>query len=207
MIVFKMAGKSLSNAKQQRDKFLLEFKAACSDLEDEIHPSGARTANVRRIKLKIGLVRFNYDECLGAQSQVYGLEKTSGAEENNWTWVDTNLRKPKNRILEEAEDVLEAMSENDDPEAESKAQLVEEKMNTKLELSCFEATLRDRVNGVKEAYGDTNIWLTNNHDTLTREVEKLDNDLTKQYIVSCKKYLKYVGEPDVGIEVERQQRF
>ena len=76
MIVFKMAGKSLSNAKQQRDKFLLEFKAACSDLEDEIHPSGARTANVRRIKLKIGLVRFNYDECLGAQSQVYGLEKT-----------------------------------------------------------------------------------------------------------------------------------
>ena len=154
-----MAGKSLSNAKQQRDKFLLEFKAACSDLGDEIRPSEGKSANVRRIKLKIGLLRTSYDECLNAQSQVYGLEKTSGAEESNWTWVDTNLRKPRNKFLEEAEDVLESMSANDDPEAESKAQLVEAKRNAKLELSCFEATLRDRVDGVKEAYGETNIWL------------------------------------------------
>ena len=61
-----MAGKSLSNAKQQRDKFLLEFKAACSDLEDEINPSEGRPANVRRIKLKIGLVKTSHDECLMA---------------------------------------------------------------------------------------------------------------------------------------------
>ena len=142
-----MSVKGLVRMKQQRDKFLLEFKAACSDLEEVIEPSGERAHNERKIKVKMKLVKSTYDECLDAHSQVIGAEKTSGAEESNWTWMDTNLRKPRNKVLEKAEELLENMQVNEDPEAEAKLKVAEDKRNSRLELTCFEATLRDKVQG------------------------------------------------------------
>ena len=124
--LFKMPGKSLEAAKQQRDKHLLEFKAACYDLEGEVEPSGGRTANPRRIKLKMSQVKTSYDDCLSSQSQVYGLEKTSGVEESNWTWVVNNLKKPLNEVIGKAEDLLDTLETPADPEAESKNQLLAE---------------------------------------------------------------------------------
>ena len=202
-----MSIKGLSDAKQQRDRFLLEFKAAYCDLEDEIKPSGERTVNVRRVKQKLRLVKASYDDCLQAQAHVFGLEKISGAEESNWTWVDTNLRKPRNKILEEAEDVLESLSAGEDPDAESKAQMIELRRDAKLELSCFQVTLKDKIQGVKEAYESTSTWLKDNHEALTGEIEKLDNDLNKQYMVMCKNYLKFLEGTEVDGEVTKQEKF
>ena len=47
----RMAGKSLSVAKQQREKFLLEFKSAISDLEEELALSSTpdKQPNERKI--------------------------------------------------------------------------------------------------------------------------------------------------------------
>ena len=197
-------GKGLFRTKQQRDKFVLEFKAACCDLEEELEPSGGKQPNVRRIKLKVKLVMSTYDECLDAQSQVLGIEKTSGTEENNWAWVNTNLRKPRNLILDKAEELLETLQPNEDPEAETKFQVAEEKRNARLELTSFEATLKDRVQGAKEAFEETTIWLQDNHGALAAEVEKLSDDLTKVHLGKCKTYLKFFGETEMEAEVTRQ---
>ena len=202
-----MSVKGLARMKQQRDKFLLEFKAACSDLEEVIEPSGERAHNERKIKVKMKLVKSTYDECLDAHSQVIGAEKTSGAEESNWTWMDTNLRKPRNKVLEKAEELLESMQVNDDPEAEAKLKVAEDKRNSRLELACFEATLRDKVQGAKEAYDETTIWLQDNHVALTEEVKALSDDLTKLYMGMCRNYLKFFDDTEVDAEVTRQTKF
>ena len=103
-------------AKKLLDKFLLEFKVACYDLEGEVNPQDGRAANIRRIKVKLKAVKTSYDDCLEAQAQVYGLEKTSGAEESNWSWVVTNLKKPLNEITVKAEDLLDTLEPPGDPE-------------------------------------------------------------------------------------------
>ena len=200
-----MSDKGLTKMKQRRDKFLLEFKAAGRDLEEET--SGEKAPNERRIKVKIRLVKSTYDECLDAHAQVIGAEKTSGAEESNWTWVDNNLRKPRNLVLEKAEELLESMQANEDPEAEEKAKIAEEIRDTRIELTCFEATLKDRTQGAKEAYEDTTIWLQDNHSALTEEVKALSDDLTKVHMRMCKTYLKYFGDTDSEAEVSRQGKF
>ena len=53
----KMTSKGLIGAKQQREKFLLEFRAACADLEEELEPVGGKLPSRRKIKIKIKLVR------------------------------------------------------------------------------------------------------------------------------------------------------
>ena len=122
-----MTAKSLAAAKQQRDMYLLEFKAACYDLEGELEPIGEKKLNARKIKLKMEAVKNTYQDCLKAQSQVYGMEKTSGAEEQNWSWVVSNLRKPHNTIIDKAEEVLYSIEVPPDPEAENKVKLSEKK--------------------------------------------------------------------------------
>ena len=205
--LFEMPGKSLEAAKQQRDKHLLEFKAACYDLEGEVEPSGGRTANPRRIKLKMSQVKTSYDDCLSSQSQVYGLEKTSGAEESNWTWVVNNLKKPLNEVIGKAEDLLDTLETPADPEAESKNQLLADKKNAKMELVRFEAKLKAELEGVREVYGETNIWLKENHAALTVQVEELGKDLNEKHIVMSRNYVKYLDDTDGGVENTRAEKF
>ena len=85
----KMTGKSLETAKQLRDKLLLEFKALCYDLEEELSPPEGIAQNARKLRMKLNLLKVAYDDCLAAQSKVFGLEKTTGAEDTNWSWVIT----------------------------------------------------------------------------------------------------------------------
>ena len=205
--LFKMSGKSLNTAKQQRDKHLLEFKAACYDLEGEVEPSGGKTAKPRRIKLKMSQVKTSYDDCLSSQSQVYGLEKTSGAEESNWTWVVTNLKKPLNEVVGKAEDLLENLETPADPEAESKAQLLADKKNAKIELVRFEAKLKAEIDGAKEVYGETNIWLKENHTALTVQVEKLGKDRNEKHLMLSRNYLKFLDDTEGGVENTRAEGF
>ena len=198
-----MTGKSLVTAKQQRDKFLLEFKAACYDLEGEVTPEGGRAANVRRIKMKMKEVKSTYEDCLEAQSQVYGLEKTSGAEESNWNWVVTNLKRPFNEVMNKAEDLLETLEQPADPEAETKAELLDAKRSTKLDLSCFEAKLKAEIEGAQEVFGETNIWLKDNHAALTSQIEEVGRELNEKHIVMHRNYRKYLDDTEGQTEETR----
>ena len=60
---------------------------------------------------------------------------------------------------------------------------------------------------MKEAYESTSTWLKDNHEALTGEIEKLDNDLNKQYMVMCKNYLKFLEGTEVDGEVTKQEKF
>ena len=152
-------------------------------------------------------VKTSYDDCLSSQSQVYGLEKTSGAEESNWTWVVTNLKKPLNEVVGKAEDLLETLETPADPEAESKAQLLADKKNAKIELVRFEAKLEAEIDGAKEVYGETNIWLKENHAALTVQVEELGKDLNEKHLMLSRNYLKFLDDTEGGVENTRAEGF
>ena len=132
--------KTIGAARQQRERSLMDFRAACEDLEEEIEPPRSGTHNERRVKTKMKLVRTSYDDVMTAQAQLVSLEKTSGAEETNWNWVKTNVRKPFKDVIEKAEDVLIDLIGEEDPEKETKALVEEAKRDAKRELVRFEAT-------------------------------------------------------------------
>ena len=159
--------------------YLLEFKAACFDLEGEIEPSAVKKPNVRKIRMKIEAVKTTYQECLRAQSQVYGLEKSTGAEEQNWNWVIFNLKKPHNDILEKAEDKLIELEAPTDVEAENKAKLLEDKKQAKIKLFNFEGKLQAELEAAKTVFEDTTIWLSSNHSALLEQVNELGVDLNE----------------------------
>ena len=146
--------------------------------------------------MKMKEVRTSYDDCLEAQSQVYGLEKISGAEDSNWNWVVTNLKKPLNDMIGKAEDLLDTLETPKDPEADSKAQLLGAKRDAKMELSCFEAKMKAEIEGALEVFGENMIWMKDNHEALTVQVEVLRKDLNEKHIVVHRNYLKHLD----GIE-------
>ena len=199
--------KTIGAARQQRERSLMDFKAACEDLEEEIAPLKSGTHNERRVKTKMKLVRSSYDDVMTAQAQLVSLEKTSGAEETNWNWVKTNVRKPFKDVIEKAEDVLIALIGEEDPEKETKALVDEAKRDAKCELVRFEATAKAMVEGLEKAVGETNIWLPDNHEALTGSVDKIYEDLNRKHLDMGRVYLKYLGETDVETEVKRQEKF
>ena len=199
--------KNLGVAKQQREKFLMEFQSACDDLEEEIIPSVGKQPNERRIKSKMSLVRSSYDEAINAQAQVVTLEKTSASDEGNRNWVKVNLRQPFKKVIEAAEDVLATMGVEDDLVEETKVQVAQEKREAQFELATFEAKLKASIDSLSQAYSDTTIWLCDNHGALTMSAEKLDEDLSKQHIVVCRKALKFLTGQEADTEGERQQKF
>ena len=126
--------KNLTAAKQLRDKFWAEFKSACVDLEEELEPPGTGKPNQRRLKVKMGLVDDTHDKCLTALSQVWNLEKTSPTDETNWNWVNTNLRKPKNAVVNKAQELLITLDVKESPEEKAKATATDAKRKAKIEL-------------------------------------------------------------------------
>ena len=151
--------KNLGVARQQREKFLMEFQSACDDLEEEIIPSGGKQPNERKIKGKMSLVRSSYDEAINAQAQVMTLEKTSASDEGNRNWVKVNLRQPFKKVIEAAEEVLGTMGVEDDLEEETKVQVAQEKRDAQFELATFEAKLKASIDSLNQAYSDTTWWL------------------------------------------------
>ena len=199
--------KTIGAARQQRERSLMDFKAACEDLQEEIEPLKSGTHNERRVKTKMKLVRSSYDDVMTAQAQLVSLEKTSGAEETNWNWMKTNVRKPFKDVIEKAEEVLIALIGEEDPEKETKALVDEAKRDAKCELVRFEATAKAMVEGLEKAVGETNIWLPDNHEALTGSVDKVYEDLNRKHLDMGRVYLKYLEERDVEAEVKRQEMF
>ena len=163
---------------------LLEFKAACYDLEVELEPSEGKKQNTtRKFKMKMDAGLVTYQDPLKAQ--VFGLEKTYGTEEKNWKWVVSTLKKPYNNIIEKAEDILTTPEIPVDHEAEKKIQLMEEKKQSKISLPNFEGKLRAEIDAAKSVYEETTIWLSINHTALLDQVNSLMVDLNEKHLVIC----------------------
>ncbi len=175
--------KNLTAAKQLRDKFWAEFKSACVDLEDELEPPGTGTPNQRRIKVKMGLVEDTHEKCLTALSQVWNLEKTSPTEETKRNWVNTNLRKPKNAVVNKAQELLITLEVSESPAEKAKAAATDDKRKAKVEMVSFEAELKAELEGLIQVVGETNIWLKDSHNALTKNADTIHERLTKQHMV------------------------
>ena len=198
--------KNLIAARQLRDKFWAEFKSACMDLEDELESPVSGTQNQRRIKVKIGLVEETNDKCLTALTQVWNYEKSSPTDEANWNWVNTNLRKPKNAVVNKAQELLVRLDEKESPEEKAKADAADGRRKAKIELVSFEAELKAEVEGLTQVVEDTNVWQKENHNALTKNADAIHEGLTKQHMVMGNKYLEFLEEGD-QTEEDRQEKF
>ena len=187
-----------------RDKSLLEFVGACTDLEEELDHT---PQSVRKIKIKIDLVKSSYEECLEAQTMLMAVEKTSAVDDKNKSWVNINLRIPKNLVLNKAEEVLERLEVRADPEVEENNRVQVKKRSLKTELTCFETELESRAEAARDAFADTLIWAVENYEALMSEVTLLEDSLRKGYSIVCNKYLDLLEEEDVETEIERQAGF
>ena len=85
-----MATKAVSDAKEKRQKYLLEFEAAAEDLQ-EILEAGNGTS--RSLKNKVEVLKVAYDEVMGAHAKLVTLEKTP-SDEVKKEWIKVNLWKP-----------------------------------------------------------------------------------------------------------------
>ena len=187
-----------------RDKSLLEFVGACTDLEEELDHT---PQSVRKIKIKIDLVKSSYEECLGAQTMLMAVEKSSAVDEKNKSWVNTNLRIPKNLVLNKAEEVLERLEVRTDPEVEENNRVQVKRRSLKTELTCYETELESRAEAARDAFAETLIWAIENYEALMSEVTLVEDSLRKGYSAVCNKYLDLLEETDVETEIERQAGF
>ena len=202
-----MAGKTLVAAKQQREKFLLEFQSACDDLEEETTPPGGRQPNVRKLKNKMSLVRSAYDDVLETHAEVITLEKTSASDEVNRNWVKINLRNSFKKVIEAAEGLLDTLGEVGDIEAETKIKTAEVKRVTQFELATLEAKVTATVQSLTQVIEETTIWLKDNHGALTESVVKLEDELMKKHLTMGENYLKLLEATEAVGEGKRQQQF
>ena len=149
--------KNLDTAKQYREEKLCKFKLACEDLLEEIEPSGAAEPNVRRIKGKIKLLNESYEESQGAHAAFVCLEKTSMSDKTNWTWVKLQLRKPYRDVMSKAEALLDSENALENPEEKAKEEISAAKRIARRDLAVLESDLKNLVEGLEQAVGDTNI--------------------------------------------------
>ena len=66
--------KAVSDSKENRQKYLLEFEAAVEDLQDLLD---AGNGTIRSLKNKLGIVKVTYDDVMGAHAKLVTLEKKS----------------------------------------------------------------------------------------------------------------------------------
>ena len=69
-----MTAIAVTEAKDRRQKYLLEFEAAVEDLQ-EILDAGNGT--IRCLKNKLGIVKVSYDDVVGVHAKLVTLEKNS----------------------------------------------------------------------------------------------------------------------------------
>ena len=197
--------KNIKDAKMHRESQVILFEGACEDLVEEIGTPGE--GNVRRLKIKMKLVESSYLACIEAQSEVVVMEKTSSADENNRNWVKTNLRKPYKEVMGQADNLLDTLGAENDPEKETKVQAAEIMRDLKCKLASFEATIGAMSEGLSAAVSETNIWLKDNHAALTESVNKVNEDITKKHLEMGGDYIRILGDTEVDAEVTRQEKF
>ena len=55
--------------------------------------------------------------------------------------------------------------------------------------------------GSKEVFDATTIWLSDNHEAFTKEVEKLNDDLAKNYFTVGQEYLQFLNGDEISTEI------
>ena len=199
--------KNLGAAKQYREEKLCKFKLACEDLLEEIEPSGSAEPNVRRIKGKIKLLDESYEECQGAHAAFVCLEKTSMSDETNWTWVKVQLRKPYREAMSKAETLLDSKNALDNPEEKAKEEISAAKRIARRDLAVLESDLKNLVEGLEQAVGETNIWLRDNHTALSEGVRSAQEDLSRKHPEYGERTLSLLDAGEVQAEDTRQKTF
>ena len=131
--------------------------------------------------MKIKLLDESYEECQGAHASVVCLEQTSMSDETNWTWVKVQLRKPYRDIMSKAETLLESKSALEDPEEKAKKEISAAKRIASRELAVLESDLKNLVEGLEQAVGDTDTWEKDNHTALSEGVRLAQEDLSKKH--------------------------
>ena len=147
--------KSVTEAKELRQIFLLEFEAAVEDLQEMVD---AGNGTNRNLKNKLKAVKEAYDEVMRAHAKLVTLEKTP-SDETKQEWIRTNLWKPYKEVVRQAEEVIyKEVTQEDEEEAEAS----EKKAGLIVELTSMEAVIKAEIEGLKAAVGATNIWLRDN---------------------------------------------
>lgn len=192
--------KSVTDAKEFRQVFLLEFEAAVEDLQEMIDAGNGTNRNLRN---KLKAVKEAYDEVMRAHAKLVTLEKTP-SDETKKEWIRTNLWKPYKEVVRQAEDVIyKDVTQEDEEEAEAS----EKKAGLIVELTSMEAVIKAEIEGLQAAVGATNIWLRDNHKALMDKANKLMEEIKNEYLnlgKECMGQFKDTGKDD---EVKRQQTF
>ena len=147
-----MAAKAVTDAKETRQKYLLEFEAAVEDLQDILD---AGNGTKRSLKNKLGLVKVSYDDVVGAHAKLVTLEKTP-SDEVKKEWIKVNLWKPYKAVVKKAEEVI---YKDVNEEEESKSEAAIQKTKLKLKFNSVESTIKAEIEELSTAVKDTTIWL------------------------------------------------
>ena len=161
-----MAAKAVNEAKEKRQKYLLEFEAAVEDLQDILD---AGNGTVRSLKNKLGVVKVAYDDVMGAHARLVTLEKTP-SDEVKKEWIKVNLWKPYKAVVKKAEEVI---YKDVNEEEEAKVEASVEKTKLKLKMNSMEAIIKAEIEGLGSAVSETTIWLKDNHGALESKADEL----------------------------------
>ena len=192
--------KTVSEAKELRQVFLLEFEAAVEDLQEMID---AGTGTIRTLKNSLGAVKDAYDEVMRSHAKLVTLEKTP-SDETKKEWIKTNLWQPYKVVSRQAEEVIYKDVSQEDEEV---AEATEKKSELKVELATIEAVIKAEIEGLQAAVRATNIWIKDNHRALKEKADKLMEEIKEQQLELGKKYMGHFKDDDKDEEVKRQQTF
>ena len=102
------------------------------------------------------------------------------SDETNWTWVKVQLRKPYREAMSKAETLLDSNNALDNPEEKAKEEISAAKRIARRDLAVLESDLKNLVEGLEQAVGETNIWLRDNHRALSEGVRSAQENLSKK---------------------------
>ena len=167
--------KAVNDARENRQKYLLEFEAAVEDLQDLLD---AGNGTSRSLKNKLEVVKATYDDVMGAHSKFVILDKTP-SDENKKEWIRNNLWRPYREVLRQAEEVIYKDVSKEDEEV---AEAAEKQAGQIIELTSMEAIIKAEIVGLEVAVGATNIWLRDNHKALQEKANKLMEEIKHDYL-------------------------
>ena len=192
--------KTVSEAKELRQVFLLEFEAAVEDLQDTID---AGNGTIRTLKNMLRAVKEAYDEVMRAHARLVTLEKNP-SDETKKEWIKTNLWKPYKVVQRQADELIHKdVTEEDEEEAEASVK----KSEQSVELAAMEAVIKAEIEGLLSAVSATNIWLKDNHKALKEKADKMMDEIKEQHLELGKEYMGHFKDGDKDAEVKRQQTF
>ena len=129
-----MAAKAVTEAKERRQNYLLEFEAAVEDLQ-EILDAGNGTIR------SLGIVKVSYDDVVGAHAKLVTLEKTP-TDEVKKEWIKVNLWKPYKAVVKKADEVIYKDVNEED---ESKSETATKRTKIKLKFNSLESIIKAEI--------------------------------------------------------------